>query len=1205
MICFVLGCRMMRKSKPLGIILACCLIIALLPGVLAQNVNNIDQNIVVNQILKGHTIYYGEEHLNITDSMTDTNRVFPYVVSLQDQKSGNVTDSIKIIDPKDFAFPTDKAEGHWYLSPDGIIPYSNQTGSYVVAFVSQEPVLKFDVWNADSDTKLENNSVAYRGNLLRFKYTVDTNLDDITTRPDYNSKTGYMNLKVIAADGNEHLKLMTLEPSTLTTEIKEIINLDVDPTPGWIWPDNRNPSGVIGWWTGWRNAKAGQESDYEYPLGSYNVVGLCNVNNMYKNRDRPGFTWDEKFFNLEQRPLSVTVSNPPVGRDKEFTALISGLPNTTYQIFINDECPPKITGKFCDRPPYIVGDRYSLAQKGIELDSIGGDYRIGSTDVIDCCKEGMKIREIVPSGDAYPSNGGWDILDNGTRYYAEVTTGSDGTVPVPFWVDTTMNKATYTIQVQDVNYKQKATAKVDVTMGAITGSLKDTNGTVSSTFFVGDEIWIDGTNTDSNTSYLWITGPGLDPCGVNLYDPTSYDPVRTVVFDSKNGQSNYWRISPNWATNDTPISAGNYTIWITSSNPESWACTPASCLGIAEEKGVCAIQKCPSCSVWTSIPVTLLKPELTVDPIKDVKRCCCPGYPCGQLGGVDAIWINGTSGGNNCKELQIWMFGQSQFGTKNYLFTVTPTFCDDTFSFDLNKGLLQPNNIDLCQLPTGTYEVIVQVPGANGMFDLGLGASEENGDRFVTTTLPVAGSKVFKIEGKDALSDGVAVKLLKEGLNKAGIDDKYAYISFNLENKACEGNVDFTADRTNGNSPLTVQFTDTSVMKGVSWAWSSNGVLFSNEQNPRYTFSEIGKYSIRLEVTDANNVINSAVKDSFITVLSQPVADFSFGPNFAGINEPVQFTDQSTGSPTSWMWEFGDGNTSSLQSPAHRFSAPGEYNVTLQVSNAFGPGTPKSKTVIVSHDKPVADFIGEPTSSAFFPAEVSFTDLSTGYISSWGWKFIRNNLTTATSTDKNPNITFNEPGLYSVELTVSNDGGKNVLMKENYITVGTGSTINLAPGYNHVSVPRAVASEQATVGSLFAGVDTAGIPFAIYGIDNGKTNWTNVSDAYQVQPLQAIRVYSTGATVITPTYKTTGATFSRNLTIGWNGIGIMAMQPTSANKALASLGDAWDKALAFDAQTQRWEVLISRGVDDDKTMDPTVGYILEMNKDAVLTGSEV
>jgi len=194
-------------------------------------------------------------------------------------------------------------------------------------------------------------------------------------------------------------------------------------------------------------------------------------------------------------------------------------------------------------------------------------------------------------------------------------------------------------------------------------------------------------------------------------------------------------------------------------------------------------------------------------------------------------------------------------------------------------------------------------------------------------------------------------------------------------------------------------------------------------------------------VTDANGVSNKAVKESYINVLSSPVADFSFAPQAAGAGENIQFTDQSTGNPTSWMWEFGDNATSSLQSPTHAYAQPGTYTVTLSVSNAFGVGAPVSKSVTVVNDKPVADFTAEPMESSFYPATVTFTDLSTGKISSWYWEFVREGKVIATSADKNPVITFNEPGLYDVTLTVSNDGGKDTKTVEDLITIGKGNIL--------------------------------------------------------------------------------------------------------------------------------------------------------------------
>ena len=112
-------------------------------------------------------------------------------------------------------------------------------------------------------------------------------------------------------------------------------------------------------------------------------------------------------------------------------------------------------------------------------------------------------------------------------------------------------------------------------------------------------------------------------------------------------------------------------------------------------------------------------------------------------------------------------------------------------------------------------------------------------------------------------------------------------------------------------------------------------------------------------------------------------------------------------------------------------------------------------------------------------------------------------------------------------------------------------------------------------------------------------------DDYPVVPLEALRVWKAdaGTVIITPTYIDGGA-FTRNLGVGWNGIGIMAMQPTPANVALASLGETWNKTLSFNPVTQRWEYPIIRGVDDDKMMDPTVGYLIEMNTEGILIGGE-
>jgi PKD repeat protein len=81
-------------------------------------------------------------------------------------------------------------------------------------------------------------------------------------------------------------------------------------------------------------------------------------------------------------------------------------------------------------------------------------------------------------------------------------------------------------------------------------------------------------------------------------------------------------------------------------------------------------------------------------------------------------------------------------------------------------------------------------------------------------------------------------------------------------------------------------------------------------------------------------------------LIAVPVANFSFTPPSPKAGQPVQFTDESSGPPTSWLWAFGDGGTSAVHNPLHIFAA-GPYQVSLTVSNSGGSNT-KTEAVVVS-----------------------------------------------------------------------------------------------------------------------------------------------------------------------------------------------------------------------------------------------------------------
>ena len=162
-----------------------------------------------------------------------------------------------------------------------------------------------------------------------------------------------------------------------------------------------------------------------------------------------------------------------------------------------------------------------------------------------------------------------------------------------------------------------------------------------------------------------------------------------------------------------------------------------------------------------------------------------------------------------------------------------------------------------------------------------------------------------------------------------------------------------------------------------------------------------------------------------------PVADFSGSPTSGLPPLPVIFTDLSQNTVTSWSWDFGDGNTSLVQNPAHSYNDPGMYTVKLVVT---GPGgsdsTTKTDYIQVNYFPPTADFTADVT-SGIAPLVVNFTDLSLDSVDTWNWDFGDGN----TSTEQHPQHTYIDPGMFTVSLTVSGPGGSNNLSKTDYIVV--------------------------------------------------------------------------------------------------------------------------------------------------------------------------
>jgi PKD repeat protein len=172
-----------------------------------------------------------------------------------------------------------------------------------------------------------------------------------------------------------------------------------------------------------------------------------------------------------------------------------------------------------------------------------------------------------------------------------------------------------------------------------------------------------------------------------------------------------------------------------------------------------------------------------------------------------------------------------------------------------------------------------------------------------------------------------------------------------------------------------------------------------------------------------------------------PVAQFSATPLSGTAPLPVTFTDLSSNYPTSWIWDFGDGSTSTAQNPTHTYLEPGTYEVSLTVTNEAASNTHTKPGYINAYGMR-ADFIAAPLWGSA-PLTVTFTDLSAGIgvpgPTSWAWDFGDE----TTSTEQHPSHTYLANGVYTVTLTASNGDASDTKVKPNFVTVADVTPIYL------------------------------------------------------------------------------------------------------------------------------------------------------------------
>lgn len=228
-----------------------------------------------------------------------------------------------------------------------------------------------------------------------------------------------------------------------------------------------------------------------------------------------------------------------------------------------------------------------------------------------------------------------------------------------------------------------------------------------------------------------------------------------------------------------------------------------------------------------------------------------------------------------------------------------------------------------------------------------------------------------------------------------------------------------------GPAPFEVKFSDTSTGLPTDWLWEwGDGTPNSTGREPSHTYITPGTYTVRLT---ASNALGTSTTSGEVTVTGSavaPVAAFTSNRSAGVAPLSVNFTDTSTGAPTTWSWDFGDGGAgATTRTPTRVFTTPGTYTVRLTVSNANGSSqATKVITVSGAPTTPVAAFDATPTGGNA-PLTVQFTNTSTGSPTpSASWTF-GDGSPAASAT--NPSHVFTAPGTYTVTLVVSNAAGSS------------------------------------------------------------------------------------------------------------------------------------------------------------------------------------